>query len=171
MCAIFAGQRLGFRVGGITATVWAVNLGSSPFSIGSSASSCVLRVALQVMNARALLSLPLSLSRPLPVCLSLSLPPSCTLSLWGVARGARHAKAQWMTDPPRVATCPTRYLHRANDKTLSRRNMDWAHSSNHQPSKRDQIAFLRSLICTGARRNPATCGTCQGHEKGDFLPL
>ena len=32
----------------------------------------------------------------------------------------------------------------------------------HQPSERDQIAFFRSLICTGARRNPATCGTNQG---------
>ena len=26
----------------------------------------------------------------------------------------------------------------------------------HQPSERDQIAFFRSLICTGACRNPAT---------------
>ena len=30
---------------------------------------------------------------------------------------------------------------------------------SYQPSERDQIAFFSSLICTGACRNPAICGT------------
>ena len=38
-------------------------------------------------------------------------------------------------------------------------------ASTHQALERDQIAFLRSLICTGARRDPATCGTHQAIEK------
>ena len=33
----------------------------------------------------------------------------------------------------------------------------------HQLSERDQIAFFRPLICTGARRNPATRATNQGN--------
>ena len=31
-----------------------------------------------------------------------------------------------------------------------------------QPSQQDQTAFLRSVLCTGARRNPATCETNRG---------
>jgi len=38
----------------------------------------------------------------------------------------------------------------------------------HQPSERDRIAFFRSLICTGTRRNPADCGTNQGNQKDDL---
>jgi len=33
----------------------------------------------------------------------------------------------------------------------------------HEVHEEDQFAFFRSLICTGARRNPATCGTNQGN--------
>ena len=32
------------------------------------------------------------------------------------------------------------------------------------------IIFFRALLCIGARRNPATCGTHQALEEGDFLP-
>ena len=32
----------------------------------------------------------------------------------------------------------------------------------------DQIALVRSLMCAGARRNPATCGTHQGARKRGF---
>ena len=32
----------------------------------------------------------------------------------------------------------------------------------------DQIACFRSLIRTGARRNPASCGTNQGNKKRRF---
>ena len=38
------------------------------------------------------------------------------------------------------------------------------------PSGRDQIAFFKSLICTGARLNPATCGVNQGDGKRRFGP-
>jgi len=41
----------------------------------------------------------------------------------------------------------------------------------HQPSARDQIAFFRSLICTGACWNSATCGTHQGSGKDDLILL
>ena len=40
--------------------------------------------------------------------------------------------------------------------------------SFHQPSERDQVAFSSPLICTGARWNPATCGTHQGRVKQRF---
>ena len=40
--------------------------------------------------------------------------------------------------------------------------------TDHQPSQRVQIALSRSLICAGARRNPATCGTRQGDRKRGF---
>ena len=36
---------------------------------------------------------------------------------------------------------------------------------NHQPSERDQIVSLRSLIYFGAGRNPATCGTNQDNRE------
>jgi len=39
------------------------------------------------------------------------------------------------------------------------------------PSERHQIAWFRSLICTGARRNPAACGPNQGTPKRLFAPL
>ena len=39
------------------------------------------------------------------------------------------------------------------------------------PNPHDQIAFLSSLIGTGARRDPATCGTGQGNEKRRFDPI
>ena len=36
----------------------------------------------------------------------------------------------------------------------------------HQPSERDQIVFFESYdCCTGARRNPLTCGTNHGNLK------
>ena len=34
----------------------------------------------------------------------------------------------------------------------------------------DQIAFFRVSICTGARRNPVTCGTNQGNSTRRFTP-
>ena len=37
-------------------------------------------------------------------------------------------------------------------------------------STRDQIAFFRSLICTGARRNPAACGHKLGQLKKTLCP-
>jgi len=37
-------------------------------------------------------------------------------------------------------------------------------------SDQDQIAFCRSLICTGARRNLATCSTYRGNRNGRFEP-
>ena len=36
---------------------------------------------------------------------------------------------------------------------------------HHQLSARGQIAFVRSLLFSGARRNPATCGTIKAMEK------
>ena len=43
--------------------------------------------------------------------------------------------------------------------------------STRQTSEQDQIAFFKSLICTGAGRNPATCGTNQSNSKCDLIPL
>ena len=43
-------------------------------------------------------------------------------------------------------------------------------SAIHQPSEEDQIDFFRSLIDTGARRNPASCVTKQGNVKNRFNP-
>ena len=40
----------------------------------------------------------------------------------------------------------------------------------HQPSDRGQIAFFRSLICTGAHRILAICGAHQGNRKIRFAP-
>ena len=37
-----------------------------------------------------------------------------------------------------------------------------------QSSERDQIAFFKSLICTGGRRNPAACGTHKGNRERRF---
>jgi len=37
--------------------------------------------------------------------------------------------------------------------------------AHNLPHKRDQIAFLRCLIRTGARQNPAACGTHHGNCK------
>ena len=49
---------------------------------------------------------------------------------------------------------------------------DVVHAFPSQPSESDQNAFSRPLICTGARRNPAMCGTNQRDRKRRFaLPL
>ena len=40
--------------------------------------------------------------------------------------------------------------------------------ASHQPSQQHQIALFPSLICTGARRNLATCGTHQVSRKRRF---
>jgi len=43
------------------------------------------------------------------------------------------------------------------------------HTEPHQPSEWDHIAFSRSLIFAGARRNPATCGTNHGFPDANQL--
>ena len=45
----------------------------------------------------------------------------------------------------------------------------WVSGLWFQPAKRDQIAFSRFLICTGARRNPGIYGTHQGIKKNDVV--
>ena len=44
------------------------------------------------------------------------------------------------------------------------------HGGHHQPSEWVQIVGVSSLVCTGARRNPATCGTNQEARKRRFGP-
>jgi hypothetical protein len=44
-------------------------------------------------------------------------------------------------------------------------------AARHQPSARHEIAFFRSLICTDARWNSVVCGTHQGPEKCNLIPL
>ena len=43
------------------------------------------------------------------------------------------------------------------------RSLSLSLSASRQPPGRAQIAFFRSLICTGDRRNQAACGTNQGN--------
>jgi len=84
---------------------------------------------------------------------------------WDVSELACHARSHMIIKveaPPFKSVSGYKHtiVARKNGSTRRRLRM------SHQPSEQHQIASIRSLIRTGARRNPVTCGTNQGNCEG-----